>query len=123
MIVALERQRRRPRDVVVWLEPLQSFAIVGVHDDTGVEAEALEARAARAGDHLHPFHVDAVAQPQQALAGVRAAGDAALDRSRVELGEQGLVRFHRVRGGGCMLAKERRFYSCTARPTATPART
>ncbi len=41
-------------------QPFQSFAIVGVHDDTGVEAEALNARAALSGDEVDIFRLDAV---------------------------------------------------------------
>jgi hypothetical protein len=45
-----------------------------------VEAKPLDVRAARAGGGLDLFDVDAIAEPQEALAGPRAGGDAALDR-------------------------------------------
>ncbi len=54
-----------------------------------MEAEALNARAELAGRGLALIDVDAVAEPQLALAGLRAGGDASLDRRRVEFGEQG----------------------------------
>jgi hypothetical protein len=105
---------RRPRPVAG--ESLEAPAVARGDADVRVEAKSLDARAARARNGLHVFDVGAVAEPQQALAGVRAGGDAALDRRRVELGEQGLVCFQGIRVGGCVLAEE------TLRTSSFPTR-
>jgi hypothetical protein len=52
---------RRPRHVSA--QPFQSAPIARRHTDVRVEAEALDARAARTGDRLYLTDVDAVAQP------------------------------------------------------------
>jgi hypothetical protein len=57
-------------------QPFQSFAIVGVHDDTGVEAEALNARAVLSGDEVDIFQLDAIPEPHDRLAGPGAGCDA-----------------------------------------------
>jgi hypothetical protein len=49
---------------------------VGVHDDTGVEAEALNARAALSGDEVDIFQLDAVPEPHDRLARPGAGCDA-----------------------------------------------
>jgi hypothetical protein len=55
------RGDRRPRYVSA--QTLQSAPIAGGDADAGVEAEALNARAERAGHGLYLIDVDSVAEP------------------------------------------------------------
>jgi hypothetical protein len=69
---------RRPRPVAH--EPFEASPIARGDTDVSVEAESLDARAARARNGIHVFDIVAIAEPQDALTGERAGGDAALER-------------------------------------------
>jgi len=69
---------------------LESFALVGLHEDLGVHREAVDVAAQLAGDRQR-LDLAAAAEPCDRAAAFPAQGDASLDRGGAELGEQGLV--------------------------------
>ena len=50
---------------------------MGGYGNVGVEAEALDTRAALAGDRFDIFHIDAIPEPHDRAARSGAGGDAA----------------------------------------------